>query len=113
MHQADPATLDFDAVTAEIRERRTPFVEVPDTHQPAQFGHLNGYSAIYYTYAWSDVIARDLWQQFEGDVMNAETFGRYKDEVLAAGGSRDAADMVTSFLGRPFSFDAYEAWLAR
>ena len=41
----------------------------------------------------------------------AERFGAYKEHVLEARGSRDAADMVASFLGRPFSFDAYEAWL--
>ncbi|MDQ1218148.1 hypothetical protein QE411_003003 [Microbacterium arborescens] len=28
------------------------------------------------------------------------------------GGSRDAADLVADFLGRPYSFDAYRAWLA-
>tara|TARA_R110002095_G_scaffold79274_4_gene68137 strand:+ start:171 stop:2087 length:1917 start_codon:yes stop_codon:yes gene_type:complete len=113
LHRLDPATIDFDAITRQIREQRTPFREVEGTHQAAQFGHLNGYSAIYYTYAWSDVIARDLWREFESDVMNADKFGGYKDKVLAAGGSQDAADMVESFLGRPFSFDAYEAWLSR
>jgi thimet oligopeptidase len=33
--------------------------------------------------------------------------------VLAPGGSRDAADLVEDFLGRPYAFDAYAAWLAR
>lgn len=113
LHRSDPAEIDFDAFIANVRKRRTPFTEVKGTHQSASFGHLNGYSAIYYTYAWSDVIARDLFQHFDGDVMNAERFGAYKKHVLAAGGSRDAADMVESFLGRPFAFDAYEAWLAR
>jgi thimet oligopeptidase len=31
--------------------------------------------------------------------------------VLARGGSRDAADLVADFLGRPYSFDAFERWL--
>ena len=38
--------------------------------------------------------------------------GRYRDRVLAPGGSRDAADLVADFLGRPYTFDAYAAWLA-
>lgn len=33
-------------------------------------------------------------------------------QVLAPGGKEDAAVLVANFLGRPYSFDAYEAWLA-
>ncbi len=38
---------------------------------------------------------------------------RYRDRILAPGGSRDAADLVEDFLGRPYTFDAYADWLAR
>jgi len=31
------------------------------------FGHLNGYSAIYYTYMWSLVIAKDMFTEFKED----------------------------------------------
>jgi thimet oligopeptidase len=31
--------------------------------------------------------------------------------VLEAGGSAPAAELVQRFLGRPFSFAAYERWL--
>ena len=31
------------------------------------FGHLNGYSAIYYTYMWSLVIAKDMFTEFKKD----------------------------------------------
>jgi thimet oligopeptidase len=31
--------------------------------------------------------------------------------VLEPGGSRPAAELVRAFLGRPFSFDAFERWL--
>ena len=37
--------------------------------------------------------------------------GRYRDQVLAPGGTKDAADLVADFLGRPYTFDAYAAWL--
>ena len=36
---------------------------------------------------------------------------RYRDTVLAAGGSRDAADLVEEFLGRPYDNRAFTAWL--
>jgi thimet oligopeptidase len=32
--------------------------------------------------------------------------------VLEAGGSRDAADLVEAFLGRPSDTRAFDAWLA-
>jgi thimet oligopeptidase len=80
----------------------------------ASFGHLNGYSSGYYTYMWSLVIAKDLFSAFDPeDLFAPEVAHRYRDLVLAPGGSRDAADLVEDFLGRPYTFDAYAAWLAR
>jgi thimet oligopeptidase len=71
------------------------------------------YSA-YYTYAWSQVIAKDLFSAFDPDDMfDPAVAHRYRDRILGPGGSRDAADLVDDFLGRPYTFDAYAAWLAR
>ncbi len=39
--------------------------------------------------------------------------GRYRDRVLAPGGTKDAAELVEDFLGRPFGFEAFAAWLDR
>ena len=36
-----------------------------DAHASLRFGHLNGYRAVYYTYMWSLVIAKDLFTAFE------------------------------------------------
>ena len=84
----------------------------PDTHFHASFGHLGGYSSAYYTYMWSLVIAKDLFSAFDrDDLFAAEVAHRYRDRVLAPGGSADAADLVADFLGRPYAFDAFEAWL--
>ncbi len=87
---------------------------LPGTHMFASFGHLGGYSSGYYTYMWSLVIAKDMFSAFdEDDLFEPSTAARYRDRVLAAGGNADAADLVADFLGRPSSFDAYAAWLAR
>jgi thimet oligopeptidase len=84
------------------------------THMFASFGHLGGYSSAYYTYMWSLVIAKDMYSAFdEDDLFQAEVAGRYRDRVLARGGEADAADLVADFLGRPYSFESYAAWLAR
>jgi thimet oligopeptidase len=89
------------------------FDHVPDTHFQASFGHLAGYTSAYYTYMWSLVIAKDLFSAFDrDDLFRAEVARRYRDRVLAPGGSKDAAVLVADFLGRPYAFDAFEAWLS-
>jgi thimet oligopeptidase len=85
---------------------------IPGTHFQASFGHLTGYSSAYYTYMWSLVIAKDLFSAFNSDdLFDPEVAGRYRDLVLAPGGSKDAAELVRDFLGRDYSFDAFAAWL--
>jgi thimet oligopeptidase len=38
---------------------------------------------------------------------------RFREKVLAPGGSKPAAALVEDFLGRPFNASAWEAWLNR
>jgi thimet oligopeptidase len=112
LHQHVPD--DITATMRELQSKYDVFGYVPDTHFYASFGHLEGYGSGYYTYMWSLVIAKDLFSAFDPDDLFAtEVAHRYRDRVLAAGGSRDAADLVADFLGRPYSFEAFEAWLNR
>ncbi|UMG94290.1 M3 family metallopeptidase [Nocardioides sp. TF02-7] len=98
----------------ELQERYAALPYLPGTHMFASFGHLGGYSSAYYTYMWSLVIAKDMFSAFDPDDLFApEVATRYRDRVLARGGVADAADLVADFLGRPYSFDAYAAWLRR
>ena len=53
-----------------------------------------------------------LLSAFDGDLMNTDVASRYRREILEPGGSRDAADLVESFLGRPYGFEAYREWLS-
>ena len=108
LYNSDPAEVDFDVMTDEITRKFTKFDMPEGSHFWAAFGHLNGYSAIYYTYQWSLAIATDMFTQFEENGLNnVEIAGAYRDKVLAAGGSRPAEDMVTDFLGRDISFEPY------
>lgn len=96
----------------ELQAAYSPYPYLEGTHFFANFGHLGGYSSAYYTYMWSLVIAKDLFSAFDrDDLFEPEVAGRYRDLVLARGGEKDAADLVADFLGRPYSFDAYAAWL--
>ncbi len=105
---------DSTALVREVQDRYDLFGYVSDTHFQASFGHLSGYTSGYYTYMWSLVIAKDLFSAFdEANLFDPEVAHRYRDRILAAGGSKDAAGLVEDFLGRPYTFDAFEAWLNR
>ena len=112
LHQQVPD--DLTAAVAELQGRYDLFGYMPDTHFHASFGHLEGYGSGYYTYMWSLVIAKDLFSAFDpADMFDTEVSFRYRDTVLAPGGSKDAADLVADFLGRPYGFDSFEALLNR
>jgi len=105
---------DHDAAVRELQARYDLFEFIEGTHFHAAFGHLAGYTSAYYTYLWSLVIAKDLHSAFDpADPFNPAPAHRYRDRILAAGGSKDAAVLVEEFLGRPFAFDAFAAWLDR
>jgi len=111
-YNRDPQGLDTDKLVAQLQTKYTPFQFVEGTHMQTAFGHLNGYSAIYYTYMWSLVIAKDMFTEFKKDgLLNPQVVTKYRDSVLGASGTKPAAEMVRDFLGRPYSFQAYADWL--
>jgi thimet oligopeptidase len=111
-HRTNPDALDQLGEVQRLQKKYTPFRYVPGTKFHASFGHLVGYSAMYYTYQWSLVIAKDLLTPFEQrGLMSKDVTFAYRDKVLAPGGSRDAAELVKDFLGREYDFAAYERYL--
>jgi thimet oligopeptidase len=85
----------------------------PETYFDMNFGHLEGYSALYYTYLWSLAIARDILQPFEEKgLTNTEVARAYRDCILVPGGSKKATQMFEDFLGRPYSIEPFKKWLA-
>ena len=97
----------------DLQRRYSVFPPLDGAHMHCAFGHLDGYSSGYYTYMWSLVIAKDLFSAFDSDdLFAADVALAYRDKVLAMGGREDAADLVADFLGRPYSFDSWAAWLA-
>ena len=105
---------DFAARAEELARTYSRVGLLEGTYMHASFGHLTGYGPAYYTYMWSLVIAKDLFSAFDADdPLQPEVARRYRDAILAPGGSSDAADLVRSFLGRDFDESAFERWLAR
>jgi thimet oligopeptidase len=83
---------------------------VPDTAFVAYFGHLMGYDAGYYGYAWADAIAADMatiFEQSPNGYFDTATGRRLRDEIYAPGDSRDVNESIEKFLGRKRSLDPF------
>jgi len=70
---------------------------------PMAFTHIfaGGYAAGYYSYLWAEVLSADAFAAFaEAGVLDAATGARYRNEILAVGGSRPALESFIAFRGR-------------
>jgi oligopeptidase A len=73
------------------------------------FSHIfgGGYAAGYYSYKWAEVLSADAYSLFEENgVLDPSTGARFRDEILAVGGSRTAAESFRAFRGREPKVDA-------
>jgi oligopeptidase A len=73
------------------------------------FSHIfaGGYAAGYYSYKWAEVLSADAYGYFEENgILDPKIGGRFRDEILAVGGSRPAAESFRAFRGREPRVDA-------
>lgn len=76
---------------------------------PNAFSHIfaGGYAAGYYSYKWAEVLSADAYSLFEElGTLSDEAGRRFKNEVLARGGSRPALESFIAFRGREPNMDA-------
>ncbi len=95
----------LDAVRAEVRVLPV----APYDRFMHAFGHVfaGGYAAGYYSYKWAEVLSADAYSLFEElGVLSPEVGARFRDEVLAKGGSRPAMESFVAFRGREPQLDA-------
>ena len=112
LHAKDPRSIKLDSFTDAMYKKYNPYRRMPNDRVYANFGHLIGYSSMYYTYQWSLVIAKDLFTRFKAaGMLDRETADAYRKAILEPGGTADATTLVEDFLGRPFTVEAYKEWL--
>jgi oligopeptidase A len=88
---------------AAVRQRVAVAPTAPFNRLAASFAHVfaGGYAAGYYSYKWAEVLAADAFEAFEeAGVFDSATATRFRDSILARGGSLDAMDAFVRFRGR-------------
>jgi thimet oligopeptidase len=76
----------------------------------AYFGHIIGYGAGYYGYAWSDAIAADMATVFEKSpegYFDQRAGMKLRKEIYEVGDTRDVNVSIEKFLGRPRSIEPF------
>jgi oligopeptidase A len=111
-YDPDGAESAFD-VQRRISERTTVVPPIPEDRMLCSFGHIfsGGYAAGYYSYKWAEVLSADAFGAFEEAGIDdaaavARAGRRFRDTVLALGGSRPPMEVFRAFRGRDPSIDA-------
>jgi oligopeptidase A len=93
----------------EVREQVAVVKPPPFNRFAHAFSHIfgGGYAAGYYSYKWAEVLSADAWSAFEeAGALSVATGRRLREEILEAGGSRDAMENFIAFRGREPRIDA-------
>ncbi|MDJ0736644.1 MAG: M3 family metallopeptidase [Nostocaceae cyanobacterium] len=90
-----------------IAKTTTVLPPLPEDSFLCAFGHIfaGGYASGYYSYKWAEVLSADAFAAFEEAGLNNEqaikaTGQRYRDTILALGGSQHPMEVFKSFRGR-------------
>ncbi|MEM6591418.1 MAG: M3 family metallopeptidase, partial [Cyanobacteria bacterium P01_C01_bin.73] len=90
-----------------LAEKTTVLKPLPEDAFLCSFSHIfaGGYAAGYYSYFWAEVLSADAFAAFEEAGLDnesalVETGRRYRETVLALGGSRHPMEVFKAFRGR-------------
>ena len=108
----DSGETAFD-VERRVTEEMSVLPPLPESRFLCSFSHIfaGGYAAGYYSYKWSEVLSADAFGAFEeaglDDEEAVKTTGRkFRDTILALGGSKHPMDVYREFRGREPSTEA-------
>ena len=111
MHDAHPENAAWDCVTISNPILEKVFLPIdPSTTFVTYFGHMNGYDAGYYGYAWADAIAADMATVFEkakDGYLDKQAGRQLRHEIYEQGDGRDVTMSIEKFLGRKQSVEPF------
>jgi len=108
-HSTDPVEItDLTAFEDKVTKDTTLFPRMGGPVSTS-FTHIfgGGYSAGYYSYKWAEVLDADTFALFlEKGLYDSETAAKYRNEILAKGGSEHPSVLYMNFRGRDADPDA-------
>jgi oligopeptidase A len=107
--RSDPAPRSALELLQEVRKQIAVLHPPAYNRFPNSFSHIfaGGYAAGYYSYKWAEVLSADAYAFFEENgILDARVGARFRDEILAVGGSRPAGESFKAFRGREPNVDA-------
>jgi len=111
LHDVHPADQPYDCLAMSNPIFPKDFLPIiPDSAFVAFWGHLVGYDAGYYGYAWADAIAADMATVFEkaaNAFLDKSAGMKLRKEIYAPGGSREIDTSIRNFLGRDRSIQPF------
>src|ERR1700693_1338065 len=111
MHDAHSENAQWDCVDISNPVLEKVFLPIePSTTMVTYFGHMNGYDAGYYGYAWADAIAADMATVFEKapqGYLDKQAGMKLRKEIYEQGDSRDVAVSIETLLGRKQSVEPF------
>ncbi len=87
---------------AELTAKTSLYPETDGVCTSTAFSHIfqGGYSAGYYSYKWAEVLDADAFEYFkERGIFNKEVATKFKQNILAAGGSAHPMELYKAFRG--------------
>lgn len=106
-HRYQPGGETAEEVRRRIAQTTTVLPPLPEDAFLCAFGHIfsGGYAAGYYSYKWAEVLSADAFAAFEevgleSEEAIAQVGQRFRDTVLALGGSQHPMEVFKSFRGR-------------
>lgn len=111
LHGPHPEGQAYDSVAISNPILEKVFLPIlPETTFVTYFGHLNGYDAGYYGYAWADAIAADMATVFESAkerYLDKQAGMRLRRDIYEPGDSREITESIEKFLGRKQSVQPF------
>ncbi|KAL9332763.1 hypothetical protein ACSQ67_002373 [Phaseolus vulgaris] len=108
IHSAD--NIDVQELFKHLHPMEMLGLPIPEGTNPASYfpSTVIGYEAACYSRIWSEVFAADIFtSKFCNDVSNQHAGMQFRNKVLATAGMKDPSDVLSDFLGREPSIQAY------